>query len=139
MKTERVAVLEAAIDDADGKTLAYAVERLLAEGALDAHLAPLVMKKSRPGCALVVLCRPKDARRLARVMFEETPTLGVRVSETRRFVLPRRMKMVRTPWGHVRVKVAPFGEEPEYEDCAALARKTKTPLRRIVEAARKGK
>ena len=139
MKTERIVVLEATMDDADGKTLAYTVERLLAEGALDAYLVPAVMKKGRPGHTLTALTKPEDAERLAHVMFEETPTLGVRITETKRFVLPRRIVTVRTPYGAVRVKVTALGAEPEYEDCAALARKNKVALRKVIGGARRAR
>jgi hypothetical protein len=133
---ERLCVLETSLDDVAGNVLAYAMERLLEAGALDAYASPLVMKKGRPGHLLTVLCRPADARRLADIVFEETPALGIRMREQKRFALPRRTETVSTPYGRIRVKASPLGAEPEYEDCAKAARHHRCSLREVMKAAR---
>jgi len=129
------------LDDATGETLAYALEQLLAAGALDAWFAPIQMKKGRPGTMLSVLCCPEDAPNLANLILRETPTLGVRYHTESRFKAGREMRQVDTPWGTVRVKLKLLGKEivsasPEYEDCAALARGAGVPLAEVTEAAR---
>lgn len=139
--TDVVTVLTAHLDDASPQLLGYALERLLEAGALDVTLAPVQMKKNRPGMRLEVLARPGDAEDLARVVFQETPTLGVRRSEQVRWILPRREARVRVPGGSVRVKIARPGPglrtlTPEYEDARACARRTGRPLADILETAR---
>jgi pyridinium-3,5-bisthiocarboxylic acid mononucleotide nickel chelatase len=129
------------LDDASPQLLGYALERLLAAGALDVALSPLQMKKDRPGVRLEVMARPADATDLARVIFRETPTLGLRRSEQSRWVLPRRETRVRIPGGSVRVKIARPGPglrtlTPEYEDARACARRTGRPLAELLETAR---
>ena len=65
------------------QVLAYAMERLLAEGALDVFSVPVQMKKSRPGALLTVLTKMEDADRLTKTIFAETTTLGVRNNDRR--------------------------------------------------------
>jgi uncharacterized protein (TIGR00299 family) protein len=140
VQTDEVAVLEATIDDASPQLFDHVLDRLLAAGARDAFLEPVVMKKSRPGVTLRVLCDPADRDRLAAIVFAETSTIGLRWSAARRLVLPREEHRVETPWGSVRVKLAraPDGTlnvSPEFEDCRALALAHRVPLKVVQRAA----
>jgi len=131
-----VAVIEANIDDSTPEVLGYALDRLMEQGALDASLSPLIMKKNRPGTLLRVIARPEDRELLARLVLEETSTLGVRIHEAERRVEERRTVEVETPHGKVRMKVsASGGFAPEYEDCRELARRTGAPLKQILAEA----
>jgi uncharacterized protein (TIGR00299 family) protein len=131
-----VTVLEANIDDSTPEVLAYAMERLLEQGALDATLTPLLMKKGRPGALLRVIAAPEDSERLASVMLRETSTLGIRQYIAERRVEARSVIEVETPHGKVRVKVSASGAfAPEYEDCRRLAREAGVPLRQVMAEA----
>jgi hypothetical protein len=131
-----VAVIEAHIDDSSPQVLAYALERLLEAGALDAALAPLTMKKGRPGVLLRVIARPEDQETLAQLVFAETSTLGLRIYHAERRVEARHTVEVETTHGKVRVKVSNEGHyAPEYEDCRRLAIETRTPLKDIIAEA----
>lgn len=130
-----IRVLEANIDDSTPEVLGYAMERLLAEGALDVTLQPVYMKKQRPGTLLQVLARPEDQERLAAVLLRETSTLGIRISEAERRVAAREHVEVETEYGKVRMKVSPGGAAPEFEDCRRLAESTGQPLKEIFAAA----
>jgi uncharacterized protein (TIGR00299 family) protein len=134
---ERVVQLETNVDDVSPQIYDYLIERLQREGALEVYLTPIIMKKGRPGITVTVLSRAEHSARLARVLFEETPTLGVRVRNVDRVVLPRTLQSVATPWGRVRVKVTRHDglEElrPEYEDCRSLAEATGRPLRTVLQ------
>ena len=137
---DMITVLEANLDDLSPQILAYAMERLLAEGALDVFSVPVQMKKSRPGALLTVLAKTEDANRLTATIFAETTTLGVRRREERRQTLPRRWETVNTTWGPVRIKIANMNGSvsnyaPEYEDCRALAQTHRVPLRTIMQGA----
>ena len=132
-----VYVLEANIDDASPQVLGYALERLMASGALDASLEPIWMKKNRPGQLLRVVANPADRERLAAIIFAETPTLGVRITTADRLVLERETKQVATPWGPVTVKLAGQHAAPEYEDCRRIAAEKGVPLREVMAAALK--
>ncbi len=138
--SERIAVLEANLDDLSPQVLAYAMERLLAEGALDVFSVPVQMKKSRPGALLTVLAKMEDANRLTRLIFAETTTLGVRRREEQRQTLSRRWETVDTSWGPVRIKIANMNGTvsnyaPEYEDCRTLAEAQHVPLKQVMEEA----
>ncbi len=130
-----VSVIEANIDDASPQVLAYALERLLAAGALDVTLQPVMMKKGRHGVLLRVIARPEDQEPLAALMFAETPTLGLRIYSAERRVLAREFVDVKIAQGTVRVKVSEHGFAPEYEDCRKLAEATGTPLKTILAEA----
>jgi uncharacterized protein (DUF111 family) len=110
---------------------------------LDAYLAPVIMKKNRPGVVLSVLCHPDHTSRLRDLLFVETTTLGIRTQRVARHRLQRQTETVTTPYGAVRVKVARWGEgsskaAPEYEDCRAAAQAHGVPLRDVYSAALAG-
>jgi len=131
-----VTVIEANIDDLSPQVLGYAMERLLARGALDVTLTPLLMKKNRPGTLLRVLARPEEREELIAVLFRETSTLGLRMYQAERRVQSRSFVEVETPHGKVRVKVSADGSyAPEYEDCRKLALATGVPLKQILAEA----
>ena len=137
---EKITVLEANLDDLSPQVLAYAMERLLAEGALDVFSVPVQMKKSRPGALVTVLAKMEDANRLTKLIFEETTTLGVRRREEQRQTLSRRWETVDTAWGPVRIKIANMNGSvsnyaPEYEDCRTLAEAQHVPLRTVMQEA----
>ncbi len=131
-----IVMLEANIDDLSPQILAYAMDRLLAQGALDVTLQPIEMKKGRPGTLLRVLARPQDRETMAQTIFAETSTLGLRISTAERRVQSRRWVDVETPQGKVRVKVSGEGAyAPEYEDCRKLAQECGLPLKDIMAEA----
>ncbi len=140
VSADRIAVLEANLDDLSPQVLAYAMERLLAEGALDVFSVPVQMKKNRQGALLTVLAKPEDADRLTRVMFAETSTLGVRRRDEARQVLQRRWETVETSWGPVRMKIANLNGTvanyaPEFEDCRRIATEHHVPLKSVMQEA----
>jgi len=131
-----VAVIEANIDDATPQILGYAMERLLEAGALDVTLAPILMKKNRPGTLLSVIARPADRERLCAVLLRETPTLGVRLYAAERRVKQRRFEEVIVFGQCVKIKIAEDGAfAPEYDDCRRLADATGRPLREVMAEA----
>lgn len=137
---EFISVLEANIDDLNPQVFGYVMDKLLEAGALDVFGTPVQMKKNRPGMLLTVLARTEDARRLAKIMFAETTTLGIRMREERREVLARRAETVRTPWGEVRMKIGNLNGSvtnyaPEYEDCRRIAMEHGVPLKSVMQEA----
>lgn len=131
-----VTVIECNIDDMTPEQLAYACERMMEEGALDVWQTPIVMKKGRMAAQLSVLCAADRAEGLAEVVLRETTTLGVRMADYARRVLPRSVRTVDTRFGPIRIKSAPGKAAPEYEDCRQAARAGKAPIMEVYEAAR---
>ncbi|HEX4067732.1 MAG TPA: nickel pincer cofactor biosynthesis protein LarC [Acidobacteriaceae bacterium] len=147
--TDRVVVLECALDDATPQVVAHAMELAMEQGALDVMAAPVTMKKGRLGTLMTVLCRPNDDEALETLLFRETTTLGIRRREEERVVLERELVTVDTLFGKVRVKIAStlnagpdagpgeiLNAMPEYEDCRRAAREHAVPIRTVMEAAR---
>lgn len=125
--------LECNLDDLNPELHPYVIERLLAAGALDAYLLPVVMKKGRAGILLRALGEPHQVTTLTNVLFAETSTLGVRRRAVLRTALPRSIVELPTRFGPVPVKVArlPDGRrraKPEYEACRTLALAQRLPL-----------
>jgi uncharacterized protein (TIGR00299 family) protein len=128
-----VTVIEANIDDSTPEVLGYAMERLLEAGALDVTLAPIFMKKNRAATQVTVLARPEHQELLARVLFDETSTFGLRFYTAERRVEARRFVEVDTGYGRVNVKVSASGAfAPEYEDCRRLASAASKPLKQVI-------
>ena len=131
-----VTVLEANIDDSTPQILAYAMERLLDAGALDVTLTPTVMKKNRPATVISAIAAPDLTEELAQILFAETSTLGIRVFEAQRRVLPRQVEEVETRHGKIRIKYTDTGTfTPEYEDCRRAAHEHGVPLRVVMSEA----
>ncbi len=139
-RSEANLVVECNVDDLDPRILPTVIESLLAAGALDAYITPLVMKKGRPGHLISVIAAPDTLAATIQVLFRETTTLGCRSYPVDKHTLQRRMETVDTAWGPVPVKVAMLGEQvlravPEFDVCAELARQAGVPVRDVLAAA----
>lgn len=137
---DRIAVIEAQLDDLQPEHYDHVLGRLLDAGALDVSLTHTIGKKNRPGFAVRVLCRPDSREAVAARLFLETSTLGLRYSESDRLVLARESRRVQTEFGKVRVKFArrPDGSVTagaEYDDCRRLAIRHDVPIARVAQAA----
>lgn len=135
---EEMLVLESHIDDMNPEIYDYLMERLFAAGARDVALAPIQMKKNRPGTRLTVIAEPRLRDRIAEILFRETSTIGLRYYPVRRIVLPRESRTLKTRFGEIRVKVIeePGGRKrmsPEYEDLKRIAARRNLPLKSLYE------
>ena len=132
---DRIIELACNLDDMTPEELAFAMEELFSLGALDVYFTNIGMKKSRPGVKLTCMCREKQRERMLECIFKHTTTLGVREYACKRYELGRSEKAVRTQDGEVRVKISSgYGvvrEKAEYEDLAALARKSGKTIAQI--------
>ncbi|WP_272481867.1 nickel insertion protein [Loigolactobacillus backii] len=131
--------MEANLDDQTGEALGYVMNLLLDAGALDVFFTPIQMKKNRPAVKLSVLIRPIERAKFARLILQETSTIGVRYQKWQRTVMTRSFEKVTTEYGQVRVKVATYDDlvkrTPEYEDCLKLAQKQHVTLTAVYQAA----
>lgn len=139
MKKRKHQLLETNVDDCTPEMLSYLTERVMDEGAYDIHILQTLMKKGRLGYLIRVVT--DDPEKFARVLMEETGTLGVRVIPFERFEAEREEKVMEiTVSGEkekVRVKVSEVGKKPEYDDVRRLAKKHKLPLRSILREVEK--
>jgi uncharacterized protein (TIGR00299 family) protein len=138
-----ICVLEANLDDVTGEQLALALATLLEEGALDAWVTPVVMKKGRPGHTFHVLCDPAHAERLSEVVRTATGSFGVRAVRGERWPERRHLEEVRVEGQPVRMKIGVERAKAEPEDVARVAAATGLPpvevASRAEEAWRRGR
>jgi hypothetical protein len=137
---DQVMHIETNLDDLNPQAYEHVMDRLFAAGAVDVALMPAIMKRSRPGVVLSCLAARPHTDAVLDVIFRETTSLGVRVQEVARRILPRRFASVKVPGGMVRMKVAALGAggekaAPEYADCKTIADKTGRALKDVMEAA----
>lgn len=123
------------LDDMTPEEIGFAQEILMEEGALDVYTTSVYMKKNRPGWVFTCMCRAKDKERMLELMFRHTTTLGIRENVSRRHALRRSISEVETSYGNVRIKKSSGfhteTEKLEYEDLAAIARKTGLSIREL--------
>jgi pyridinium-3,5-bisthiocarboxylic acid mononucleotide nickel chelatase len=137
---DTVLQVETNLDDVNPQTYEYVMEQLFARGALDVTLTPVIMKRGRPGIVLTCLAASAQMDRILDVLFQETTTLGVRIREVMRQILPRRFVSVKVRGGIVRMKIADVSETaakaaPEYLDCKRIAERTGRPVKDVLEDA----
>jgi len=126
LREETVTVIETNIDDMPAHLLADVPRTMLAAGALEAFITPVVMKKGRAANLVTVICEPDLGGVLAERLIRETSTLGVRIREERRLVAERRYETISSSLGDVRVKLKVLDgrvvdASPEHDDVARLA------------------
>ncbi len=132
---DSVLQLECNVDDMTAEELGFAMEAILAAGALEVYTVAAGMKKSRPGTLLSVLCHEAEKEKLVRVIFQNTTTIGVREHACSRYTLKRSFETVQTPYGEVQKKISSgYGvtrEKYEYEDLARIAREQGMSLEEV--------
>ncbi len=134
---EHISVLETQIDDMNPAIFGYLMELLFQAGAKDVFLTPIIMKKNRPGTLLTVLAEHPVVRKLSHLIFRETTSIGLRISEHGRVMLKRQIKTVSTQLGPAKVKMIELDGQvqlmPEYDECVRLAKKHKLPLKEVYQ------
>jgi uncharacterized protein (TIGR00299 family) protein len=133
-------LLETNVDDLDPRLWPGVLTDLLAAGASDAWLTPILMKKGRPAHTLSVLCPPAACDGVQAVVVESTSTIGLRIQPVHKVALDRTEHTVEVLGGRVGVKVARsagrvVNVSVEFEDVAALARELRLPVKEVLRAA----
>ncbi|BEP13226.1 nickel pincer cofactor biosynthesis protein LarC [Acidothermaceae bacterium B102] len=133
-------VIETNVDDLDPRVWPSVLASLLAAGAADAWLTPILMKKGRPAHTLSVLVPDAKADAVRRVVFTETSTLGVRESRYGKRALSRELATVTVDGVAIRVKIGRLdglivNAQPEWEDVAAAAASLGRPVIAVLAAA----
>jgi uncharacterized protein (TIGR00299 family) protein len=139
---KKVYLIETTIDDSNPQILASFIDTALELGALDAYLAPIVMKKNRLASKLTLLAEIDKIDTLITAIFRETTSIGIRYFPAERRVLEREIKKIKVLGEDIRIKVSYLeGREvnfqPEFADCLKIARKKKLPLKKIIQLALK--
>lgn len=132
---QHVRLLEANVDDVTGEVLAHAVTSLMAAGAHDAWVTPIVMKKGRPAHTIHVLCGEARTGEFAELLARETGSLGVRGSVVERWPVAREETTVDVDGQTIRVKVADHRVKVEFDDAARAAAALGVPVREVLRRA----
>ncbi|HKU62851.1 MAG TPA: nickel pincer cofactor biosynthesis protein LarC [Gemmatimonadales bacterium] len=131
-----VVLLSTDLDDLSPEYLDPLREALFGAGALDVQLWGTHMKKGRAGFRVEVIVSPGEADAVADALFRHSTTAGIRRQVVERLTLDRQELELDAGDGmRVRVKVldAPGGPKvkPEYDDVAAVARRTGRPAHEV--------
>ena len=141
----KICVIETNIDHMSGEELGFLFDLLLIEGASDVSMVPITMKKNRPGHLIKIISKPDVVDHLVNVLFKETGTLGIRISEnTHRGVAERQFVPLDINVGNrlytINFKIGLIGDEiishrPEYEDLRRISVEQDIPLVEIRDVA----
>lgn len=139
---DMVCVVETNIDDASGELVGNLIERL-AEVSKDVTVIPGMTKKSRPTYLIRIISENAQLNNVLEVLFSESGTLGARVQEVERYVLPRAILTVPIDVNgstfNVHVKVVKdsasrvTNAKPEFEDIRIIASRCRMPVKRAME------
>ncbi len=131
---EQLTLIETNLDDISPQVLGFVMERAFELGALDFWFTPIQMKKNRPATMVSILCDFDKKEIFTELLYTETTTLGIRVSEIERNCLPREIVKIATEFGKIDVKIAHYNGEivnikPEYEQLREIALKSNNSLK----------
>lgn len=138
LEIEKAYIIECNIDDMNPEKYDYIIEELFENGASDAFLTPIIMKKGRPAVKLSVLCSKERITVLKNFIFSETTTLGIRQYQVEKNMLQRDFSIIDTKYGKVTIKNAYLDGKkikckPEYEECKKIAKENAVTLSEIYE------
>jgi len=133
-------LLETNVDDLDPRLWPDVLAALLAAGAHDAWLTPILMKKGRPAHMLSVLAPATGVDAARALVFTHTTTIGLRERSVSRSVCDREVRTVEVDGRAVRVKVASWSgrvvnAQTEYDDVLAAAAALGRPPVEVLAAA----
>lgn len=138
--SSRDVVLETNVDDLDPRLWPGILMQLLAAGAADAWLTPILMKKGRPAHTLHVLTGGHNVEAVRELVLTETSAIGLRETQVTKTALPREVVEVDVHGRPVRVKVARLdgrvvNAQPEWDDVAAAASVLGRPAKAVLAQA----
>jgi uncharacterized protein (TIGR00299 family) protein len=133
--------LECNIDDMNPQIYPHVISMLIREGALDAYIVPIIMKKGRPGLLLVTIAGIENIDRLREIIYRETTTIGLRVITLKREKIDRFYEKVSVLGCDINIKIGKYNGrtvnvQPEFEDCRAASEKTGVPIKEMLNMAR---
>ena len=137
---DEVTLIETNLDDCSSEIIGAVIEKALSQGALDAFITPIQMKKNRPAVILSILCASGDADKFSELLLRETTAFGIRRTQLERRKLMRDFAEVKTRYGIVKIKTGSLNGKiiqaaPEFESCLELAEQHNIAVKDIFTAA----
>ncbi|MDD5292609.1 MAG: LarC family nickel insertion protein, partial [Candidatus Omnitrophica bacterium] len=135
-RKDEIIVVQCNVDDMNPQVLGYLMERLYEAGALEVYFENCYTKKSRIGILISVLSKQDTLDKIARIIFKETTTLGIRYFKADRLKLERKEYIFKNSLGKARIKEsAGYGCKkiiPEYDDCVKIAKSKNIALKDVL-------
>jgi uncharacterized protein (TIGR00299 family) protein len=91
---DSVKILETNVDDVSGEILGNLIEKIMEKGAKDISIYHGITKKGRPTNLVSIICSDENVEKIVDTLVLETGTLGIRISESNRFIVPRTIHTV---------------------------------------------
>lgn len=140
-KAPQITELSFNVDDMTGEEIGFLTQTLFDVGAREVFTVPVMMKKSRPGELICVLCDEENKEKILSVIFKNSTTIGVREDIKNRYTLERKLETIVTPYGEVRKKISfGYGAEKskfEYDDLERIAKENSISVFEARKAAEK--
>ena len=145
IQTDFITILETNIDDINGEIIGNLIDKISTESILvkDVTVFNGITKKNRPTYILKVICSDEIEKDIAKIIFKETGTLGIRKSRMERYILKRFNLLIPIEIEkenvviNVKISKNSTGEitniKPEFEDIKKIADKFNYPLKRTIE------
>ncbi len=136
---KQIAILvECNIDDMNPEMYEEVIEALLACGAYDVFLTPVIMKKTRPAVKISVLCGQSERPAIEEILWLRTSTFGLRSQRVSKSMLQRDFTTLSTKFGDISIKHGywrgrKIKSKAEYEDCRRLAKENGVSLKEIYD------
>ena len=139
---DTVQILETNVDDVSGEVLGNMIEKIMSNGAKDVTITSGITKKGRPTQLISVICDSESMNSILELLVAETKTLGVRIRNSERYVVPRSIEqnMVEID-GHkfpVHYKIVKGNThfKIEFEDIKSISNSLNKPFHQIEDLIR---
>ncbi|NPE08958.1 MAG: nickel pincer cofactor biosynthesis protein LarC [Asgard group archaeon] len=143
---EDISIIETNVDDCSGETIGFLNQKLLEMGAKDVFLTPIYMKKGRPGTKISVLCLPEEVGIFAAEIMNQTSTIGVRITNSKKIMLKREIKKFQIKIKgenftvHAKISYNKKNEiahfKPEFDDVKTITEQTGLTINDVVSLVR---
>lgn len=145
LEIDSVKILETNVDDVSGEILGTLIEKIMKKGAKDASIYHGITKKGRPTNLISIICDDNTMHDIVDILISETGTLGIRVSTSRRFILPRDVNEVNVILDgqsfSIKYKSTTFKGKSnfkiEFEDLKHVSEKLNKPIKQVESLIRK--
>jgi pyridinium-3,5-bisthiocarboxylic acid mononucleotide nickel chelatase len=141
--TDIVYLLETNVDDVSGEVIGNLIDVLMEAGALDVVAIPALSKKNRPVYVIRVMTNQSNMNSIMDLLLRESGSLGTRIQELNRFVLPRTVLSVPLDIDdkhfnvHVKIAKDTMGNtiiiKPEFEDIKLIASQLEMSFKRTMD------
>ena len=116
---DSVKILETNVDDVSGEIMGNLIEKIMNKGARDVSIYNGITKKGRPTNLISVICDDISLHEIMELLVIETGTLGIRVSTSDRFIVPRKIHNIKLTFDNneflVKYKVSTFKGKNDFK------------------------